>query len=286
MFKEAERLFVNGFEDQALSRYIYLAALGFEVANFNAAFILESTRDPIHLKRAAFFYSRSARMENSVARRKLGDAFSRMGDDISAVAHYLVSSKSDSPDPEALFNLGYAYENGFGLKKDLWSALDIYTASLSHGKSGKIAVSLALTKVRVKLFFQNLKNMKSSSLKKRKITLKSRKRSDNTISMLTTLMLTGLIFWYFNYFQPRQQQRNGEREQAVQRVQLIQEEVQMREYDSSLEGSVYGDANHPGNNFSESIHSDSSSSPCPSTEFRFRRQKQKDEKEVEMEQVD
>ena len=286
MFKEAERLFVNGFEDQALSRYIYLAALGFEVANFKAAFILESTRDPIHLKRAAFFYSRSARMENSVARRKLGDAFSRMGDDISAVAHYLVSSKSDSPDPEALFNLGYAYENGFGLKKDLWSALDIYTASLSHGKSGKIAVSLALTKVRVKLFFQNLKNMKSSSLKKRKITLKSRKRSDNTISMLTTLMLTGLIFWYFNYFQPRQQQRNGEREQAVQRVQLIQEEVQMREYDSSLEGSVYGDANHPGNNFSESIHSDSSSSPCPSTEFRFRRQKQKDEKEVEMEQVD
>ena len=286
MFKEAERLFVNGFEDQALSRYIYLAALGFEVANFNAAFILESTRDPIHLKRAAFFYSRSARMENSVARRKLGDAFSRMGDDISAVAHYIVSSKSDSPDPEALFNLGYAYENGFGLKKDLWSALDIYTASLSHGKSGKIAVSLALTKVRVKLFFQNLKNMKSSSLKKRKITLKSRKRSDNTISMLTTLMLTGLIFWYFNYFQPRQQQRNGEREQAVQRVQLIQEEVQMREYDSSLEGSVYGDANHPGNNFSESIHSDSSSSPCPSTEFRFRRQKQKDEKEVEMEQVD
>ena len=52
MFKEAHRLFTQGHEDQALSRYIYLAAQGFEVANFNAAFILENSKDPSRFGRA------------------------------------------------------------------------------------------------------------------------------------------------------------------------------------------------------------------------------------------
>lgn len=268
LFKEAHQFFVTGFEDQALSRYIYLAAQGYEIANFNAAFILERTKDRIHLKRAAFFYSRSAIMDHSFARKKLGDVYSKMGDQISAVAHYVVAAKSDNPDPEALFNLGYAYETGIGLKKDLWSALDMYTASLSQGKSGKIAVSLALTKIRVKIFLENLKTLNVPGIKRN--VLKSRKETNQIFSMLLTLLLTSVIYWYINYYHPQHQNNNN---RALPQRQL-----------HNPEPVRVNDQERPA-----SIHSDSSSS-LPQTEFatfRFRRDPvETDEEQKEIDEVD
>ena len=206
MFREAFKLYADGHEDQALSRYIYLSALGFEIANFNAGFILEKSKDPKHLQRAAFFYSRSGKMDNSEATRKVGDVFYRLGDPISAVAHYILASKLSSPDPEALFNIGYAYETGIGLRKDLWSALDMYTSSLAHGKSGKIAVTLALSKVRGKIFLDSLFNAKSRNNARHQKS-KTRKNDDKLVTMIGTLLITSLIYFYMNYFLPRQQQR-------------------------------------------------------------------------------
>lgn len=261
MFKEAHQLYLSGFEDQALSRYIYLAALGFEVANFNAGFILEHSKDPKHFQRAAFFYRRSAQMDNAEARKKVGDAFYKLGDEISAVAHYIVAAKAENPDPEAMFNLGYAYETGIGLKKDLWSAMDLYAASLSRGKSGRIAVRLALAKVKAKLILEKLKNTRRS--KYRKSPMKPKKESDKVITMFITLLFIGVIYWYMNYFQPRQE-----------RVRIARNHVQ---------NNVRHDSNTPELNnervvisetvISPSIHSDSSNenSTVELTEFRFRR---------------
>lgn len=264
LFKEAHQLYFNGFEDQALSRYIYLASQGFEVANFNAGFILEQSKDPKHLQRAAFFYHRSAQMENAEARKKVGDAYSKLGDQITAVAHYVISAKADSPDPEALFNLGYAYETGIGLKKDLWSAIDMYTASLSISKSGKIAVSLALAKVRVKLFIEELKNPRVSKSKYRKSSLRSRKESDKVLSMLATLLFIGIIYWYMNYFQPRQN-----RIQNAQNVgqDIIENQLRRNNSSSPKINAATTAVKSP------SVHSDSSSESLniETTEFRFRR---------------
>lgn len=266
LFKEAHQLYINGFEDQALSRYIYLASQGFEVANFNAGFILEQSKDPKHLQRAAFFYHRSAQMENAEARKKVGDAYSKLGDQITAVAHYVIAAKADSPDPEALFNLGYAYETGFGLKKDLWSAMDMYTASLSISKSGKIAVSLALAKVRVKLFIEELKNPRISKSRYRKSSLKSRKESDKVVSMLATLLFIGIIYWYMNYFQPRQNRIQNA--QNVGQDNIIENQLR-RNNSSSPEINAAATTTVK----SPSIHSDSSSESLnlEPTEFRFRR---------------
>lgn len=273
IFKEAHQLYLGGFEDQALSRYIYLAAQGFEVANFNAGFILEHSKDPKHLQRAAFFYHRSAQMDNSEARKKVGDVFYKLGDAISAVAHYVVAAKAENPDPEAMFNLGYAYETGIGLKKDLWSAMDLYTASLSRSKSGKIAVSLALAKLRAKLIFEKLKNPRRSKSKYRKSELKPKKESDKVITMLITLLLIGVIYWYMNIFQPRQE-----------RLRIARNHVQ---------NNVRHDSSSPESNNervlisepvkSPSIHSDSSTeaSNVELTEFRFRRTPKTTSHEVE-----
>lgn len=262
--------------DQALSRYIYLASQGFEVANFNSGFILEHTNDPKHLQRAAFFYSRSAQMENAEARKKVGDAYSKSGDAISAVAHYVIAAKADNPDPEALFNLGYAYETGIGLKKDLWSAVDMYTASKSVGKSGKLAVSLALAKVRAKLFIQRLKNLRFSKSKNRKYSFKTRKESDKILSMVSTLILILIIYWYMNYFQPRQDRlRNAQHNNVAD--QLRRNNPSTAEITAEITTVT-----------SPQIHSDSSieSLNAELTEFRFRRSPKKfsreiDEKEAE-----
>lgn len=265
MFKEAHQLFVNGFEDQALSRYMFLAILGYEIANFNCAFILEKSKNPIHFKRAAFFYGRSATMGNSIARRKLGDAYSKMGDHISAVAHYVIAAKAESPDPEALFNLGYAYETGIGLKKDLFSALDMYTASLSHGKSGKIAISLAMAKVRAKLFFNKLKEFNSPS--KKRHGFKSRKESDKIFLVIATMILTGVIYWYINLFRP-QQNRNNNQIRPVERQPSSP--VTVNSSRESLE--QIGERTELGR--SPSMNSDSSSSTTQVEEFKefhFRR---------------
>jgi hypothetical protein len=278
LFKEAHQLYLKGYEDQALSRYIYLAAQGFEVANFNAGFILEHSKDPKHLKRAAFFYHRSALMGNAEARKKVGDAYSKFGDQISAVAHYVIAAKADSPDPEALFNLGYAYETGIGLKKDLWSAIDMYTASMSIGKSGKLAVSLALAKVRVKLFIEGLKNPRVLKSKHRRSSYKLRKESDKIISMLATLLLIGIIYWYMNYFQARQDQNRNNQNDRQNNIQN-----QLRRHNTSSP-EIFAEATTVK---SPSIHSDSSSeiSNVEPTEFRFRRSpktnsEENDEKEV------
>ena len=282
LLKEAHQLYLNGFEDQALSRYIYLASQGYEIANFNAGFILEQTKELKHLQRAAFFYSRSAQMENSEARKKVGDAFSKLGDQISAVAHYVIAAKAENPDPEALFNLGYAYETGIGLKKDLWSAIDMYTASLSRGKSGKIAVSLALTKVKIKLLLENLKNPKTSKSKYRKNSLKSRKESDKLTSMLFSLIIIGVIYWYLNIFQPRQQ-----RLRRAQNVQTVRQEIQNFSDNIKNSNSIDNSAEANGSpevvKRSPSIHSDSSSesSKVEFTEFRFRHSPKINSKEVD-----
>lgn len=263
MFKEAQQLYFSGLEDQALSRYIYLAAQGFEVANFNAGFILEHSKDPKHLQRAAFFYQRSAQMDNSEARKKVGDIYFKLGDPVSAVAHYVVASKSDNPDPEAMFNLGYAYETGIGLKKDLWSAMDLYTASLSRGKSGKIAVKLALAKVKAKLIFEKLKNPRSSKSKFRKNPLKPKKESDKVMTMLITLLFIVVIYWYMNYFQPRQERLRIIRNQVENNISHNTSSPELNTERVAIGETVR----------SASIHSDSSSetSNVELTEFRFRR---------------
>lgn len=265
MFQDAHRFHIKGLDDQALSRYIYLAAQGYEIANYNSGFILDSTKSETHFQRAAFFYSRSAKMGNSEARKKLGDAYFKIGDSSAAVAHYLISAKSENPDPEAFFNLGYAYETGIGLKKDLWSAIDMYKVSLVHGKSGKLAVSFAVAKCRFKIFLSDLKTLKSINFKKsKKRTMSNRKVTDKLLSILATLLITALIYGYFNYYQPFMQRRFHQNLRREDQIYINDEVIN----NSSPELS---------NEISRSIHSDSSSSTVTennvevATEFRFRK---------------
>ena len=258
IMKEAYNLYFKGHEDQALSRYMFLAAQGYEVANYNAAFILEKSRDPKNFKRAALYYSRSAGLGNQVARRKLGDYYYKIGDHVGASAHYLLAISDENPDAEALFNLGYAYETGHGLVKDLWSAYDMYKASLDVSKSGRIAINLSLLKLNFKIFFMNLKSGKAFNFVKKnpQVGVKSRKKPDKTLSMVLTLVLTTILYFYINYYHPRQnrvqrQVRNNDSEN-------IPYSVRSNESSESIAKE------------SPSVHSDSSTSE-KSVEFRFRR---------------
>jgi hypothetical protein len=234
-----------------LSRYIILASQGYEIANYNAAFILERTKELKHLKRATFYYYRSAIMNNSASRKKVGDAYFRLGDHVAAVAHYVLSARSDKPDPEALFNLGLAYETGVGLNLDLWSAMDMYSVSLSHGKSGKLAISIVMIRLRVKIFVQSIRKYFNPSFSKyERKNIKARKEADKTLTMLTTLVLICIIFWYFNY-------RIRPEARALNNVNQNDRDTGNFEYNVQNSGS------------SGSSHSDSTDSLSRVREYRF-----------------
>lgn len=204
--REAYRMYLEGKIDQALSRYIYLAAQGFEIANYNAAFILERSDPPKHTQRSLFFYSRAALLDNAYARKKIADAFFKAGDLVAAASYYYSAAKSVPPSAEALFNLAYLFEHGIGLKRDLYSAIDMYNAALLSEKSAYIAVRLSVSRCRLKLFLKSFSNIfrtepAVNSTKAKPSGLPSDK--DKLWTMFWTLILTCFIYWYMNYYQNR-----------------------------------------------------------------------------------
>ncbi len=202
MSREAYGLHMKGHQDQALSRYIYLAAQGIEIANYNAAFILEHSDDRKHYSRSMFFYSRSALLENSASRTKLGNAlFSH--DPVAAASFFYSAARNQVPYAEAMFNLAYSFECGLGLKTDLYSAIDMYLAAANKEKSAYIAVNLSLLRCYAKLWFQTLLKFFESE-KEAAVSEKSYK-TENSIdkwwTMLLTLLFTCFVYWYINFYQ-------------------------------------------------------------------------------------
>lgn len=208
----AHNYYTRGLHDQALSLYMYLSAQGFEVANYNAAFILEQSDDKLkHQNRALLYYHRSALLDNSASRKKVGDSYYLRGDVVAAVAHYVVASRAQPPSAESLFNLGYAYENGKGLKKNYFYALDMYNKALKSEKSAKIAVNLAIAKLKIKMIFDPLNYRGFDKM--------DTKDTKQHFLMLLTLIISALIYWYMNYFhsiERRNRNPNPNRDRDIQ----------------------------------------------------------------------
>lgn len=79
-FMDAFSKFQAGAMDEAAIRYLFLAELGYEVAQTNFAFILDQSEGNQHLfspdqtyRRALIYWQRAANQEYPLARIKLGD---------------------------------------------------------------------------------------------------------------------------------------------------------------------------------------------------------------------
>ena len=84
MFVEAYNLYRQGHIEQAFMKYLYLAELGYEVAQSNVAYLLDQMPDQLiniynnkeeQYRKALIYWSRAANQGFHIARVKLGDYF-------------------------------------------------------------------------------------------------------------------------------------------------------------------------------------------------------------------
>lgn len=141
---------------QSFIKYAFMSELGYEVAQSNAAFILDRNeineifdKSEVHT-RALMYWSRSAAQGYSVARVKLGDyhyyGFGTKVDYEMAAAQYRMASESQH-NAQALFNLGYMHELGLGLKRDIHLAKRYYDMAAETSIDAQVPVALARIKL-------------------------------------------------------------------------------------------------------------------------------------------
>eukprot|EP00730_Choanoeca_flexa_P015327 TRINITY_DN7016_c0_g1_i3.p1 TRINITY_DN7016_c0_g1~~TRINITY_DN7016_c0_g1_i3.p1 ORF type:complete len:668 (+),score=158.85 TRINITY_DN7016_c0_g1_i3:108-2111(+) len=142
-----------GDYDQALMRYLILAEMGYEVAQYNAALILDtgvseefSLETNSTYQRALLNWRRAAQQGSQTARVKVGDyLYYGHGStaSVEAAAHeYRVAA--DNNHPQAMFNLGVMHHFGDGLDQDLHLAKRYYDLALSASSDAFLPTTLAL----------------------------------------------------------------------------------------------------------------------------------------------
>ncbi|KAK1170532.1 hypothetical protein AOXY_G7420 [Acipenser oxyrinchus oxyrinchus] len=166
MFLSAYFAYKEGDMDSALVQYLLLGEMGFEEAQSNAAYLLESNVSRIF--RAAEMYPlaflqwrRAAAQGYALARIKIGDYhYYGYGTDVdyeAAVIHYRLAAEQQGS-AQAMFNLGYMYEQGKGLKKDIHLALRMYDMAVATSSDAHFPVLLATCKLSIVKLFRDYQN--------------------------------------------------------------------------------------------------------------------------------
>nr|KAF6487230.1 SEL1L adaptor subunit of ERAD E3 ubiquitin ligase [Rousettus aegyptiacus] len=152
----------DGDYNAAVIQYLLLAEQGYEVAQSNAAFILDQREATIvgeneTYPRALLHWNRAASQGYTVARIKLGDYhFYGFGTDVdyeTAFIHYRLASEQQHS-AQAMFNLGYMHEKGLGIKQDIHLAKRFYDMAAEASPDAQVPVFLALCKLGVVYFLQ------------------------------------------------------------------------------------------------------------------------------------
>ncbi|XP_068255166.1 protein sel-1 homolog 1 isoform X1 [Nyctibius grandis] len=147
----------DGDSNSAVVQYLLLAEQGYEVAQSNAAFILDQKEAGIvgeneTYPRALLHWNRAASQGYTVARIKLGDYhFYGFGTDVdyeTAFIHYRLAAEQQHS-AQAMFNLGYMHEKGLGIKQDIHLAKRFYDMAAEASPDAQVPVFLALCKLGV-----------------------------------------------------------------------------------------------------------------------------------------
>ncbi|XP_039282368.1 protein sel-1 homolog 1 [Nilaparvata lugens] len=157
---EAHTMYREGRFNEAFLTYSLLAEFGYEVAQSNAAFMLDrgevtlwSSADEAFV-RALAQWGRAAAQGYSAAQVKLGDYhYYGLGTSVdyeAAAMHYRHASEQQH-NAQAMFNLGYMHEQGLGMQQDIHLAKRCYDMAAETSADAKVPVALALLKL--SLFF-------------------------------------------------------------------------------------------------------------------------------------
>ncbi|KAL6040800.1 hypothetical protein STEG23_037429, partial [Scotinomys teguina] len=154
-FLTAYFAYKDGDIDSSLTQYALLAEMGYEVAQSNSAFILESKKAKILGKEkmypmALLLWNRAAIQGNAFARVKIGDyhyyGYGTKKDYETAATHYSIAADKHHS-AQAMFNLAYMYEHGLGIAKDIHLARRLYDMAAQTSPDAHIPVFFALMKL-------------------------------------------------------------------------------------------------------------------------------------------
>jgi len=162
MLANATNQLALGNVAQALAQFELMGEVGFEVAQSNAAFILDEHGDDLtqleslaRHKQAMRWYRRAAQQANVHAELRLGDYyyFGLTGDPdyAKAAAHYRTAAELKNP--QAMFNMGFLHQFGQGLPRDLHLSKRYYDMAADTQSKAYVPASLALMALPVYSFY-------------------------------------------------------------------------------------------------------------------------------------
>uniref|UniRef100_A0A2K6GRD8 SEL1L2 adaptor subunit of SYVN1 ubiquitin ligase n=1 Tax=Propithecus coquereli TaxID=379532 RepID=A0A2K6GRD8_PROCO len=163
-FLTAYFAYKDGNIDSSLIQYALLAEMGYEVAQSNSAFILESKKAKILEKEkmypmALLLWNRAAIQGNAFARVKIGDyhyyGYGTKKDYQTAATHYSIAADKYHS-AQAMFNLAYMYEHGLGIAKDIHLARRLYDMAAQTSPDAHIPVFFALMKLETVHMLQDI----------------------------------------------------------------------------------------------------------------------------------
>ncbi|XP_017091795.2 protein sel-1 homolog 1 [Drosophila bipectinata] len=152
--------------DEAYMQYSLMAEVGYEVAQSNAAYLLD--REEVHvfndrhedLIRAFYYWKRAAGQGYSAAQVKLGDYYYYgwgTATDFETAASLYRKASEQQYNAQAMFNLGYMHEQGLGMKKDWHLAKRLYDLAAETNSDAKVPVAIALFKLQMLAKIESIK---------------------------------------------------------------------------------------------------------------------------------
>ncbi|RLN89846.1 hypothetical protein BBJ28_00004059 [Nothophytophthora sp. Chile5] len=180
VLSQAYKDFKHQDYEAAFMKYAVMAQQGYEVAQHNAAYLLDydfltpsafspmlsltpsamELEEDVVAATAVMLYKLAALQGNVDANLKIGDYYyygkgSHPVDFVKASAHYSLASKRSNA--QAMFNLALMYEHGVGVDQDFYLAKRFFDKSrVAHSDAG-VPVTLALWKLRAHMTLRSWK---------------------------------------------------------------------------------------------------------------------------------
>lgn len=154
---EAYQDYENGHIVMATVKYMLASFIGFETAQYNAAYLLEQDGGKNAYLRGLSYLIRAADQGDTRSRVRAGDYY-YYGHGIPidySMAARMYSIASDGLDSQAAFNMGYLYEHGLGVSKDFSLSKAYYERSNELDPKAWLPVSIALWKLYIKSFWKS-----------------------------------------------------------------------------------------------------------------------------------
>ncbi|KAL5614963.1 hypothetical protein BROUX41_005031 [Berkeleyomyces rouxiae] len=166
----ANNAFEAGDIDTALVHYLVMAEEGWDAAQINMAYIIDSAKSWLKLpisktsfpapsasfqnpNLAMVYWTRSSMQGNVDATVKVGDYYYYgigHGKDMVQAGNWYSLAAEHSASAQALWNLGYMHENGIGLKQDFHLAKRYYDMALEVSPEAFLPVTVSLLRLRMR----------------------------------------------------------------------------------------------------------------------------------------